>query len=319
MKCFIASAFGHDDVDAVYERGITPILKRLSIQPLRVDRVEHNEDIDKKIFELLDAADFAIVDLTYARPSVYYEAGYAAGKGKPVIYIVRSDHFTARDSDLDGLRRVHFDLQMKNIIPWTDANVAFAKRLETRLRYVLKPLFLKNETRDKLEAERSEFNQLSLNAKLTLLRNKAVSLLLRQSFREFTPRGDTLNSNGFVYKDLPKRSREVGIFCMSSAFKSFFENIKYRDPLGFTFPSKDIPTENHYIVVSIRPVPRSRIVDSLSYFQPLSKGTYHSSYQSSLRKIETYVHIIDDVKSVLEFADALRNVIKRNGLDKGKH
>ncbi|MEO7841617.1 MAG: hypothetical protein ABIU06_19930 [Anaerolineales bacterium] len=93
MKCFIASAFGHDDVDAIYDRCIIPILRKLSVTPLRVDRVEHNEDIDNKIFELLDSADFAIADLTYARPSVYYEAGYAAGKLKPVIYIAKRDHF----------------------------------------------------------------------------------------------------------------------------------------------------------------------------------------------------------------------------------
>ena len=64
MKCFIASAFGHDDVDIIYDRCVVPTLKQLSVTPLRVDRVEHNEDIDNKIFELLDLADFAIADLT---------------------------------------------------------------------------------------------------------------------------------------------------------------------------------------------------------------------------------------------------------------
>ena len=99
MKCFIASAFGHDDVDAIYDRCVIPILRKLSVTPLRVDRVEHNEDIDNKIFELLDSADFAIADLTYARPSVYYEAGYATGKSKPVIYIAKRDHFKAHNDD----------------------------------------------------------------------------------------------------------------------------------------------------------------------------------------------------------------------------
>lgn len=87
MKCFVATAFGRDDVDEVYDKCVRPALKRLHVQPSRVNRVEHNEDIDNKIFELLNAADFAIVDLTYSRPSVYYDAGYAFGTGKPVIYI----------------------------------------------------------------------------------------------------------------------------------------------------------------------------------------------------------------------------------------
>src|SRR5262245_31154821 len=83
MKCFIASALGRPDVDAVYDKCVIPVLERLRVAVSRVDRVEHNDDIDDKIFALLDAADFAIADLSYARPSVYYEAGYAAGAGKP--------------------------------------------------------------------------------------------------------------------------------------------------------------------------------------------------------------------------------------------
>src|ERR1043165_9807243 len=129
MKCFVASAFGHDDVDAIYDDCIVLILKKLSVVPLRVDRVDHNEDIDNKIFELLDSADFVIADLTYARPSVYYEAGYAAGKSKPVIYIAKRDHFKARDNDPHGNYRVHFDLQMKNIISWSEPDRTFSDTL----------------------------------------------------------------------------------------------------------------------------------------------------------------------------------------------
>src|SRR5215216_2868031 len=122
MKCFVATAFGHDDVDAIFDCCVVPTLRKLSVTPLRVDRIEHNEDIDNKIFGLLDSADFVIADLTYARPSVCYEAGYAAGKSKPVIYIAKGDHFRARDDDQYGNFRVNFDLQMRNIIPWTVAD-----------------------------------------------------------------------------------------------------------------------------------------------------------------------------------------------------
>lgn len=141
MKCFVESTFDRADVDEVYNRCVRPVLKALSVQTVRVDRVEHNEDIDNKIFELLEQADFAIVDLTYARPSVYYEAGYAMGGGKPVVYIARDDHFRAKDNDPQRLFRVHFDLQMKNIISWSEANDEFSKPLDKRLRQVLKPLF----------------------------------------------------------------------------------------------------------------------------------------------------------------------------------
>ena len=89
MNCFVASAFHHHDVDTIYDLAIRPVLKELKIRPLRVDRVEHNDDIDDRIFRLIGQSQLCIADLTHARPSVYYEAGYAFGGGKPVIYIAR--------------------------------------------------------------------------------------------------------------------------------------------------------------------------------------------------------------------------------------
>ena len=146
MNCFVASAFDHEDVDAIYDHAIHPVLKELKLHPFRVDRVEHNEDIDDRIFRLIDQSQLCIADLTFARPSVYYEAGYAFGSGKPVIYIARRDHFRAREDDEAGNLRVHFDLQMKNIIYWTNPNDAFRKRLRSRLKHVLRPLLRAQRT-----------------------------------------------------------------------------------------------------------------------------------------------------------------------------
>ena len=73
-----------------------------------VDRIEHNDNIDTRIISQTEAADLVIADLTYARPSVYFEAGYAQ-RAIPVIFTARSDHFTERDNDPNGNRHVHFD------------------------------------------------------------------------------------------------------------------------------------------------------------------------------------------------------------------
>jgi len=45
----------------------------MEIKPYRVDIIEHNDDIDNKIIELILKCDICIADLTYSRPSVYYE------------------------------------------------------------------------------------------------------------------------------------------------------------------------------------------------------------------------------------------------------
>ncbi len=120
LKCFVACAFGFTDVDAIYDSVIDPVARELDIQLLRVDRIEHNLDIDDKILLLMDESDLCIADLTYARPSVYFEAGYMEGRGKPVVFTCRSDHFPDHirfnlEDSSDNLR-VNFDLQWKGWI-----------------------------------------------------------------------------------------------------------------------------------------------------------------------------------------------------------
>ena len=70
-------AFGHEDTDKVYDKVIKALLKEKNIIARRVDKIVHNDDINFKITQEIIKADFTIADLTYARPSVYYEAGFA--------------------------------------------------------------------------------------------------------------------------------------------------------------------------------------------------------------------------------------------------
>ncbi len=318
MKCFIASAFGHDDVDAVYDNCVNPLLKQLSITPLRADRVVHNEDIDDKIFELLDTADFAIADLTYARPSVYYEAGYATGKGKPVIYIARDDHFKASDRDPEGFLRIHFDLQMKNTIPWAHTNESFSKQLLARLHYVLKPLIKKGKADKKLIAEQSKFEHLALYDRLKLLRTKAVSLLFVRRFQEFIPSYVPLNGKYPTLSAFVSRDRqEVGIFCTSAVSKILFKRLEYRTPLKRSLNSDQTPTETHFIIASLKPVRRSQITDSLPSFHVLNDSSHRYLDLSKSRPEATiFIHIIDNVKSVSEFSNVFKELLQQNDLNK---
>jgi len=81
-------AFGRKETDYIYDRFIEPLLRKKNITPVRVDRIEHLDDINNRIISELERCDFAIADLTFARPSVYYEAGYAQ-RSVPVIYTSR--------------------------------------------------------------------------------------------------------------------------------------------------------------------------------------------------------------------------------------
>src|SRR5439155_13901898 len=108
LRCFVAMGFGWEDTDKLYASFVRRQKDRLIIR--RVDRINHNNDIDDQILNELREADFVLCDLTYARPSVYFEAGYAQGRPIPVIYTARRDHIGRKATD--DTRRVHFDLQM---------------------------------------------------------------------------------------------------------------------------------------------------------------------------------------------------------------
>jgi nucleoside 2-deoxyribosyltransferase len=114
-------AFRRGETDKVYDNLIVPLLRKKKITPVRVDRQEHLDDINNKIISELKQSDFAIADLTFARPSVYYEAGFAQ-RCIPVIHTSRRDHFHPKPDDKFGNFKIHFDLQMKNIIPWSNAS-----------------------------------------------------------------------------------------------------------------------------------------------------------------------------------------------------
>lgn len=62
---------------------------KCGIHAERVDEVQSNNRITDRILESIEKAQFVIVDLTFAKPNVFYEAGYAQGLNKTPIYIAK--------------------------------------------------------------------------------------------------------------------------------------------------------------------------------------------------------------------------------------
>jgi hypothetical protein len=177
-------AFGHKDTDRVYDDLIVPSLTEKKIKPVRIDRIEYNDDIDDRIMAELQKCDFVIADLTYARPSVYFEAGYAQ-REVPVVYICRKDHFSPKADDEFGNYRVHFDLQMKNIIPWsspTDHN--FSKRLRARIEKVITPMLRQRRLTKSRDQECARFSALSTNDRLKLVSDICLSEVSAKGYHE---------------------------------------------------------------------------------------------------------------------------------------
>jgi nucleoside 2-deoxyribosyltransferase len=73
----------------------------------RVGDVESNERITDRILESIRKAEFVVVDLTDARPNVFYEAGYAQGLGKIPVYVARKN--TRLEFDLKDYPVIFFE------------------------------------------------------------------------------------------------------------------------------------------------------------------------------------------------------------------
>jgi hypothetical protein len=166
-----------------------------------VDHIEHNDDIDDRMMAELDEAHFVIADLTYARPSVYYEAGYAA-RTVPVIYTARRDHLAPRADDPMGNYRVHFDLLMKNVIAWdSPTDPVFLHQLGSRIDHVAAPLKAKAAEGSERQEKIAAFRKLSREKRADIMKRTFEETLSRLGFTSAFNRGAAVNFGWFSNKD----------------------------------------------------------------------------------------------------------------------
>lgn len=122
---FIAMWFD-DNLTDIYENGFQSGVLSAGYNPLRIDRVEHINRIDDEIIRQINRSKFIVADFTGHRGGVYFEAGYALGKGIPVFW-------ACRKSDMGYL---HFDIRQFNCIDW-ESSEDLSKRLSARIEAVL--------------------------------------------------------------------------------------------------------------------------------------------------------------------------------------
>jgi hypothetical protein len=121
-RCFVAMSFD-DTLNKAYDEGIYPALKDdCGLDPIRMDKEEHNEKICDKIIAEIRQSQFLVADFTRHRPGVYFEAGFALGLGRPVIWTCRKDE----------LENAHFDTRQYNHIVW-EAPAELREKLRNRV------------------------------------------------------------------------------------------------------------------------------------------------------------------------------------------
>ncbi len=110
-KVFVAMSF-NPELDIIYRDAIKKAVEECGLKPIRIDLEYFNDEIISNILQRINKSRFLIADYTDNRPGVYFETGYAIGKGLPVIYCCRK-------SDKGN---IHFDVDHYNFINWEEVN-----------------------------------------------------------------------------------------------------------------------------------------------------------------------------------------------------
>ncbi len=106
-QCFVAMCFDKQ-MDEAYSNGFYRGIKAAGYNPVRIDKVEHNNEITDQIIAEIRKSRLVVADFTGQRGGVYFEAGFACGLGIPVIWTCQED----------DIKNCHFDTRQYNHIVW---------------------------------------------------------------------------------------------------------------------------------------------------------------------------------------------------------
>jgi nucleoside 2-deoxyribosyltransferase len=106
---FAAMSFAPKQL-SVWKQVIEPGVLEAGYRPVRIDQVPHNQRIDDEIIAQIRRCRFLVADFTGQRNGVYFEAGFALGLGRNVIWMC--NHSEVND--------LHFDTRQFNHILYDD-------------------------------------------------------------------------------------------------------------------------------------------------------------------------------------------------------
>jgi nucleoside 2-deoxyribosyltransferase len=107
-QAFVAMWFDKT-MTAAFKNGLELAIGNAGYEPLRIDRKEHDRKIYDEIIAEIRRSAFVVADFTHQRGGVYYEAGFAHGLGKRVIFTCKK---------LTKGEELHFDVRQYNTIFW---------------------------------------------------------------------------------------------------------------------------------------------------------------------------------------------------------
>ena len=102
--------FGDPELETVFERAIKPVIEDCGYKPIRIEQVQDSRIITEEILRYIRLSDIIVADLTYQKPTCYYEVGYAHALDKELVLTIR------KGDD------IQLDLGGNRFIVWQTAN-----------------------------------------------------------------------------------------------------------------------------------------------------------------------------------------------------
>ena len=114
-KAFMAMEYGDKELDRIVEKHFKPAVADTGFVLYRLDQKPKAGLIDDRLRVEIRTSRFLISDLTHENSGAYWEAGYAEGLGKPVIYTCKKEKF---EED-----KPHFDTNHHLTIIWDENEI----------------------------------------------------------------------------------------------------------------------------------------------------------------------------------------------------
>ena len=114
MKCFVISPIGEEGseirkrADQVYKYIISPVCEECGFEAIRVDKVNQSDSITQTIIDYIKESELVIADITGHNPNAFYEMGYRASIGKPMIHLKEKSEKIP--FDIAGIRACDYEL-----------------------------------------------------------------------------------------------------------------------------------------------------------------------------------------------------------------
>lgn len=132
-KAFMAMKFGDPVLESVLKEIFKPAAKLAGFDLIKLDDFPKAGLIDDRLRVEIQSSDFIVADLTHENLGAYWEAGYAEGLGKPVIYTCEKSKFEQT--------KTHFDTNHHLTIVWDTSNLnQAAEDLKATIRATLPQL-----------------------------------------------------------------------------------------------------------------------------------------------------------------------------------